>query len=120
LSTVLSVGALMGSVASADQTLDSILQVGHAKTTLAQDSQKRIDRLAQETSDLAQEFKTQNRVISDLRLYNSQMERQIAAQLKVIQDLDESIEQVTVIERQIQPLISRMLDSLEQFVRLDK
>lgn len=120
LSTVLSVGALMGSVASADQTLEAVLQVGQAKTTLAQDSQKRIDRLAQETSDLTQEFKTQNRVIADLRLYNSQMERQIAAQLKVIQDLDESIEQVTVIERSIQPLISRMLDSLEQFIRLDK
>lgn len=120
LSTVLSVGALMGSVASADQTLEAVLQVGQAKTTLAQDSQKRIDRLAQETSDLTQEFKTQNRVIADLRLYNSQMERQIAAQLKVVQDLDESIEQVTVIERSIQPLISRMLDSLEQFIRLDK
>lgn len=120
LSTVLSAGALMGSVAQADQTLDAILQVGQTKTTLAQESQKRIDRLAQETDDLVQQFKQQNRLIADLRMYNSQLEKQVAAQTKVLQDLEESIEQVTVIERQIQPLIVRMLDGLEQFVKLDK
>src|SRR5690606_687464 len=120
LSTVLSAGALMGSVAMADQTLDAVLQVGQTKTTLARDSQKRIDRLAQETDDLTQQFKQQNKLIADLRMYNSQMERQVAAQLKVVTDLEESIEQVTVIERQIQPLIVRMLEALEQFIRLDK
>jgi hypothetical protein len=120
LSTVLSAGALMGSVAMADQTLDAVLQVGSAKTTLARDSQKRIDRLAQETDDLTQQFKQQNKLIADLRMYNAQLDKQVGAQLNVVKDLEESIEQVTVIERQIQPLILRMLDALEQFVQLDK
>lgn len=120
LTTALSAGALMGSVAQADQTLDAVLQVGQAKTTLAQSSQKRIDRLAQETDDLTQEFKAVNKEIEGLRIYNSQLEKQNAAQLAVIKDLDESIDQVTVVERQIQPLILRMLEGLEQFVSLDK
>jgi hypothetical protein len=120
LSTVLSAGALMGSVAHADQTLDSILQVGQAKTTMAQESQRRIDRLANETNDLLQEFKVVNKQIEGLRVYNSQLERQIANQLRVLQDLENSIDQVTVIERQVQPLVLRMLDGLEQFVELDK
>jgi TolA-binding protein len=120
LSTVLSAGALMGSVAMADQTLDAVFQVGSAKTTLARDSQKRIDRLAQETDNLTQQFKQQNKLIADLRMYNTQLEKQVGAQLRVVKDLEESIEQVTVIERQIQPLVVRMLDALEQFVRLDK
>lgn len=120
LTTMLSAGALMGSVAMADQTLDAVLKAGQAKTTLAQDSQKRIDRLAQETDDLTQEFKQQNKLIDDLRVFNAQMEKQVARQLVVVQELDQSIEKVTVIERQIQPLIFRMLDSLEQFVGLDK
>lgn len=120
LTTMLSAGALMGSVAMADQTLDAVLQAGQAKTTLAQDSQKRIDRLAQETDDLAQQFKQQNKLISDLRVFNTQMEKQVAKQLVVVQELDQSVEKVTVIERQIQPLIFRMLDGLEQFVSLDK
>jgi vacuolar-type H+-ATPase subunit I/STV1 len=120
LTTVLSASALIGSAALADQTLDDILQVSQAKTTLARDSQKRIDRLAQETEDLLAQFKQVNKQIEDMRVYNSQLEKQIAAQLAVIKDLDESIENVTVIERRIQPLVMRMLDSLEQFVEMDK
>ncbi|MDQ2076539.1 DUF3450 domain-containing protein [Marinimicrobium sp. ABcell2] len=120
LSTVLSAGALMGSAAVADQTLDAILQVGQTKTAMGQESQQRIDRLAQETDDLLQQFNVVNREIEGLRTYNSQLERQIAAQLRVMEELDESIEQVTVIERQIQPLVLKMLDGLEQFVELDK
>lgn len=120
VSTVLSASALMGSVAMADQTLNAVIQVGQAKTTLAQDSQKRIDRLAQETDDLAQQFKQQSKLIDDLRVFNAQMEKQVAKQLEVVKDLEGSIESVTVIERQIQPLIFRMLDSLDQFVSLDK
>ncbi len=120
LTTVLSASALVGSVALADQTLDEILQVSQAKTTLARDSQKRIDRLSQETEDLLVQFKQVNKQVEDMRVYNSQLEKQIAAQLAVIKDLDESIENVTVIERRIQPLVMRMLDGLEQFVKLDK
>lgn len=120
LSTVLSASALMGSAVMADETLDQILQVSQAKTTLAQDSQVRIDRLAQETDDLLVQFKQVNKQIEDMRLYNSQLEKQIAAQLAVIEDLENSIENVTVIERRIQPLVIRMLDALENFVELDK
>jgi len=119
LSTVLSAGALMGSVAQADQTIDSILQVGQAKTTAGQKSQVRIDKIAEETASLLQDFKTVNKQIEGLRVYNSQLEKQIANQLVVIKELEQSIENVTVMERQIQPLILRMLDGLEQFVDLD-
>lgn len=120
LTTALSAGALVGSVASADETLEQIIQVGEAKLAAGQESQQRIDRLAQETDDLLQQFKVVNKEIEGLRTYNSQLERQIDAQLRVLQDLDESIEQVTVIERQIQPLVMKMLEALEQFVKLDK
>jgi len=118
LSTVLSASALLGSVAQAD-TLDSIIKVGQSKTTLAQNSQKRIDKLATETQDLLQEFKRTNKSIEDLRYYNGQLDKQIVNQLVVINELETSIENVTVIERRVQPLIMRMLDGIEQFINLD-
>lgn len=118
LTTVLSVGAFIGA-AQADQTLDNILKEGQAMTAAGVQSQKRIDKLQEETSDLYQEFKTVSKEIDGLRVYNRQLERQISSQQKVIADLTRSIDQVTVRERQMQPLILRMLDSLEQFVALD-
>ncbi|WP_075184830.1 DUF3450 domain-containing protein [Teredinibacter haidensis] len=119
LTTVLSAGALLVGAAHADQTLDSIMQVSQAKTTSGQQSQKRIDKLQAETTTLLQKFKIVNKEIDGLKVYNSQLEKQLGNQRKVIEDLNMSIDQVTVIERQIQPLILRMLDGLEQFVKLD-
>lgn len=119
LSTVLSASALIGSVAHADQTLNSILQVGEQKTKLAQTSQQKIDTIADQTASLLNDFKVVNKQIEGLRVYNSQLEKQLANQLTVISQLEESIANVTVMERQVQPLILKMLDGLEQFVALD-
>lgn len=119
LSTVISAGALIAGVAHADQRLNQIMDVGQAKVAAAQQSQLRIDKLQEETNALLTEFKQVNKQIEGLRVYNAQLEKQIQNQLNVITALEESIDQVTVIERQIQPLILRMLDGLEQFVELD-
>jgi len=119
LSTVLSMGVFIGNTAYADKTLKSILRVGQVGTDAAQTSQKRIDKIADETTSLLQDFKTVSKQIEGLKVYNSQLEKQLANQLVVIEQLETSIENVTVIERQIQPLILRMLDGLEQFVALD-
>ena len=119
LSTIFTAGALVSGAVNADKTIDAILQVGQSKTSAAQASQEKINKLSQETATLLQEFKIVNKQIDGLRVYNSQLEKQLANQLAVISDLEESIDNVTVIERQIQPLILRMLDGLEQFVKLD-
>ena len=77
---------------------------------------QRIDKLQEETQSLLQKFKKVNKEIQGLRVYNARLEKQLENQLRLIAELDESIANVTVIERQIQPLILRMLEGLEQFV----
>ena len=57
--------------------------------------------------------------VEGLRVYNAQLERQIANQEEDMANLNESIDKVTVIERQITPLMVRMIDGLDQFVSLD-
>ncbi len=119
LSTIFSAGALFAGATFADKTIDEILRVGQSKTNAAKASQDKINKLSSETASLLQQFKIVNKQIDGLRVYNSQLEKQLANQLEVINDLEESIDNVTVIERQIQPLILRMLEGLEQFVELD-
>ncbi len=100
-------------------SVETVLDAGEAKTEQAVASQKRIDSVADDTDELLSTFRAVNKEIEGLRVYNSQLEKQVASQLQVIDQLEQSIRDVTVIERQVQPLLLKMLDSLAQFVALD-
>jgi hypothetical protein len=113
-------GALFGVTAGTQaNTLDSVLEVGKAKNDAARKSQVKIDRLADETRDLLTDYKTVMKQVDGLKVYNARLERQIQNQLARVKQIDESIDQTTVIQRQMMPLVIRMIDGLEQFVELD-
>ena len=121
ITALVAVGYLVGtaSLSQADETLQAILKVGQDKNVAAAKSQKKIDKLAEETRSLLQDYKTVMKQIDGLKVYNARLQKQIDNQLRRIADIDESISQVTVIQRQMTPLVIRMIDGLEQFVELD-
>ena len=106
------------SFANAD-SLEAIMLVGKERTKEARASQTKIDRLADETRDLLSDYKTVMKQVEGLRVYNARLERQIANQERRISDIDQSISDAAVIQRQIPPLVTRMLDGLDQFIDLD-
>ncbi|MAK44456.1 MULTISPECIES: DUF3450 domain-containing protein [Spongiibacter] len=99
--------------------VSAIVKVGEQRTKSAKASQVRIDRLAAETGDLLQDYKTVMKQVDGLRVYNARLEKQIAGQLRRIASLEKAVDEATIIQRQIDPLIQRMIDGLEQFVELD-
>ena len=105
-------------VANAD-SLEAIMQVGKERTKEARASQTKIDRLADETRDLLADYKTVMKQVEGLRVYNARLDRQIANQERRIADIDQSISDAAIIQRQIPPLVTRMLDGLDQFIDLD-
>ena len=120
VAALVTTGTLVGAVAAVQATtLDSILAVGEAKNQAARKSQAKIDRLADETRDLLTDYKTVMKQVDGLKVYNARLERQIQNQLARVQQIDVSIDQVTIIQRQMTPLVIRMIDGLEQFVELD-
>ena len=120
LKNVLLAAALSGAAAAAQaDTLDDILKVSASKTDAARQSQAKVDRLADETRNLLDDYKTVTKQIDGLRVYNARLQRQIDNQLRRIAEIDSSIDQVTVIQRQMTPLVIRMIDGLEQFVAMD-
>ena len=82
-------------------------------------SQKNVDGLAEQIQDKLQQFKSVNKETDGLKVYNEQMQRQIKNQLIEMQRLADSMDQVTVIERQITPLMLRMIAGLDEFIALD-
>lgn len=101
------------------QSIDPIVEVGKQRTSAAKASQAKIDRLADETSSLLSDYKTVMKQVDGLKVYNARLERQIANQERRLRDIDASIAEASVIQRQIPPLVVRMLDGLEQFINLD-
>ena len=99
------------------QSIDPIIEVGKERTAAAKASQAKIDRLADETASLLSDYKTVMKQVDGLKVYNARLERQIANQNRRIADIDGSISEAAVIQRQIPPLVGRMLDGLEQFIR---
>lgn len=100
-------------------SLDEVLGVRSSTTVDGAASQARIDELTDQTRDLLSQYKTVMKVVDGLRVYNQQQRRLIANQEEELSELEQSIDQVTVIERQIGPLIERMIANLEKFVELD-
>ena len=109
---------LMSGIAnSAD--LDEVLDSTGKKIKAAQSSQKKIDGLADDTRDIVEEYRATSKIVDDLKVYNRKLEIQIEKQAIRIDQIEKSIANVKVIQRQITPQIVKMVNTLEDFVRLD-
>lgn len=101
------------------QGLDRIFGEATELNKLAQASQERIDATAGETGRLLREYQAVLREIESLKAYNAQQRRVVADQEKQLAELQQSIDDVVTIRREITPLMLRMIESLDDFVALD-
>jgi len=112
-------GAILTAEMVAGQAVDRIVAAEELRIQQAQAAQDQIDGIVTETRSLAEEYRAVMKEVDGLIVYNTLLERQIADQEQELADLRTSIDQVQVIERQILPLLTRMIDGLERFVELD-
>lgn len=100
-------------------TLDDIFAISQQLNEQARQSQAKIDDLSEETRSLLNDYKTVLKEIEGLRVYNAQLSRQIRGQEEQIAQISDSIDRVSATQRQMTPLMLRMIDGLDQFVALD-
>lgn len=99
--------------------VDKVIDTGVARNEAAKASQQRVEKTAEQTDKLVQEYKNLMKIVDGLQVYNALLQRQLDAQQAEINDLDNSIMQVAVVQRQVTPLMLRMLEGLENFIELD-
>ncbi|GAB3028317.1 DUF3450 domain-containing protein [Bowmanella dokdonensis] len=107
------------SLAQQDQYLEPVVNEAAKINESAAGSQQKINKMTDQIDSKMQQFKVLNKEIEGLNVYNSQLRKQIENQLAEMQDLNGAIDEVSVIERQITPLMMRMIEGLKQFVALD-
>jgi hypothetical protein len=103
----------------AQATVDQVMAAGEKRADAGAAEQQRVEQIADQTNDLLNEFNTVAKVVDGLVTYNTLLQRQVNNQETEKVALRESIVNVALIERQIIPLMTRMLDSLEVFIQLD-
>ena len=113
------VGAIFTAEIVAGQAVDQIVAAEERRIQLAQASQNVIDGIVEETRDTVEEYRAVMKEVDGLIVYNTLLDRQIADQEQELSNLATSIDSVTEIERQILPLLTRMIDGLDRFVSLD-
>ena len=106
-------------MAAGQQAVDELVAVENLRIQVAQGQQDQIDEIVTETRSLAEEFRGVMKEVDGLIVYNTLLDRQIADQEQELANLRTSIDQVQIIERQILPLLTRMIDGLDRFVALD-
>lgn len=112
-------GIVAASAAVHANDLNKVIDKSSQINTSAAQSQTKIDKIADSMQGRLQQFKTLNKEIDGLSVYNAQLTKQLNNQIAEMESLNLSMDQVSVIERQITPLMMRMITGLEQFVSLD-
>jgi hypothetical protein len=117
LVAVLAVAATTAGVHAA--TIQEVTDAGEARSDAAAADQQRINQVANQIDQLIVDFQQVSKVVDGLKVYNDLLQRQVDNQVTEMDALRESIDNVALIERQIVPMMTRMLDALDEFIALD-
>ncbi len=111
-------GLLLAGGARAEP-LAEILSSGEQSAAAGQAAQAEVDRLATATRALLEEYKSVSRQIEGLGIHNARLERLHEDQQRRLAELELASAGALALQREIAPLLTRMIDSLEQFISLD-
>ncbi|MBO7922153.1 uncharacterized protein DUF3450 [Alteromonas sp. 76-1] len=121
INSLLIAGALVATpvLAQDDEVLNPVIDEAAKINESAAKSQEKINGITDQIDSKLQQFKTLMKEIEGLDVYNTQLRKQINSQEQEMDDLNAAIDEVSVVERQITPLMMRMIDGMEQFIALD-
>jgi hypothetical protein len=119
VATAAAVASLVSGAALASGALDASLALQKQITRAAADSQKTVDNLAEQKADMAGEYKALLQRIDSLKVYNAQLRDMVKNQTSEMGVIKQQIASVDETEKGVAPLMLQMVDTLDQFVKLD-
>jgi len=113
-------GLTLSNVSSAETTtLDSAVDTKLQAQKDVVKSQNKVDTLVTQTKDLVQEYRDAIRKTDSLGTYNGQLSKLIKQQKVSLNAIKRQLDNVEETQRNIVPLMIKMIDTLEKFVELD-
>ena len=107
-----------GTPASA-QSLDNLLAQQAAADQAAAAAQREIDQLHDEAQGMAEKYRQALTDAASLEKYNEHLAVQVRSQADEVASIRNQLAEIETTDREVQPLMQRMVETLEQFVALD-
>lgn len=85
----------------------------------AAQSQNTINQIRERTLDAGGRAAEANAAAESLERFNRQLEAQVRTQEEELASIEEQLVQIETTQREVQPLMLQMVDTLEQFIALD-
>ena len=105
---------------AADNPLQKAMDVEEASLKSSVESQKKIDSLSEKTQQLYLDYKNTLRQLQSFQLYNINLEQLIESQKQEIKSYGTQLTQIDDTQRDVIPLMIKMVDTLEEFIKLDQ
>jgi len=101
------------------QSLESVVNSQTAVDAEAAASQERINTIRDQTQDSAARYAQALAEAESMEKYNKQLGSQVADQQKEMASIEKQLLEIETTNREVQPLMQKMVNTLERFVALD-
>ena len=101
------------------EPLNDAINAEQATNNAAVQSQKTINKLSDKTHKMLEQYRSASHQTETLITYNKHLKNLLNSQETEKTSLEQQLKDIENTQREIVPLILRMLDSLEQFISLD-
>lgn len=116
---LLLIGLGSAPIRAAEDANEEATKADAGKIGPAVQTHKAVDKLGDQERRMLQEYRQAFREAATLKLYDRHLQEVIDSQEKEKASFDRQIKEIEVSRRELVPLMYRMLDSLEVFIRLD-
>ncbi|HFD79087.1 MAG TPA: DUF3450 domain-containing protein [Gammaproteobacteria bacterium] len=110
---------LLPAVSPAADTLDRAMSLTAENNRQERTTQKKIDRISEQNHAMLEEYLALGRELDSLSTYNDQLQRLVDSQHREKADIEQQMSDIELTQREIVPLMLRMIDRLDRFVKED-
>ncbi|MCZ6500727.1 MAG: DUF3450 domain-containing protein [Gammaproteobacteria bacterium] len=108
-----------GSLGAQQATLGRAMDVQRKSDQSSVRTQTRIGQLDDQTTEIRGDYRVTIQELDRIQIYNGHMQTLVNSQQTEIDRITTELENIVVVEQGIIPLMGGMIDTLDQFVRLD-
>ncbi len=116
---IFSLGALAANAQQSKEILKKAINIQTQSDEAERVSQKKINIYADKIDFDLREYKATLKQIENMKVYNQQMRGLIESQIKEMALIKEKMKNVSNLKKEVLPLVTKMLDSIKTFIKLD-